>query len=42
VKVDNRLVTAAGGIQDEALAGLIKAIDPEVEVVRDECGNRLA
>jgi hypothetical protein len=41
-KVDDSLVTGAGGTQDEALAALIKAIDPEVETVRDERGARLA
>jgi hypothetical protein len=41
-KVDGRLIRAAGGTHDQALAALIKAIDPEVETVRDERGARLA
>jgi hypothetical protein len=40
--VAGRTFTAVGRTQDEALAVLIKAIDPEVETVRDERGSRLA
>ena len=40
-KLGGRLVRAQGGAHDQALAALIKVIDPEVEMVRDERGTEL-
>jgi hypothetical protein len=41
-KPAGRMLYAEGGTESEALAELIKVLDPEVEDVRDPQGRRLA
>lgn len=41
VKFADRLLSAEGVAHDEAIAALIRLIDPAVEVVRDEAGARI-
>jgi hypothetical protein len=41
-KRDGRLISAEDGTESEALAALIKALDPEVEIVGDDRGQHLA
>lgn len=39
--VDGRRVVAEAGTQDQAMAALAKALDPEVETVKSEAGEIL-
>jgi hypothetical protein len=41
-KVNGEMIEVNGGTEDEALAAFIKRIDPEVEIVKNANGNRLA
>jgi hypothetical protein len=40
-KVSGEMIEVNGRTEDEALAAFIKRIDPEVDIVRNQHGNRL-